>query len=316
MVEAVGLAREYADGSGVHGASFSVPRGTVAGLLGPNGAGKSTLIRILATYLAADSGTARVAGHDVFREAHEVRRRVGYLPELNPLHPDMRVEEYLRFRGELRGLGRERLANRLETVLEQFGLGAVRKKLIQNLSKGFRQRVGMADAMLHEPELLILDEPTVGLDPAQLLDVRTMIRSLAGKQTVLLSTHLLHEVELTCSWVVVINQGRVLADGSIDALRGEEGEEPTVLAEIDAEEGEISAALGELLGFERVDFVGRDGPYHRCRIVGGRGVDLRPAIYDLSRLRGWGLRELSQGRWTLEEVYLRLVTSLPTKEAG
>jgi len=316
MVEVVDLVREYADGTGVHGASFAIPKGAVAGLLGPNGAGKSTLIRILSTFLAADSGTARVAGRDVFREAHEVRARVGYLPELNPMHPDMRVGEYLRFRGELKGMANSRLSSRLDTVLEQFSLGGVRRKLIQNLSKGFRQRVGMADAMLHEPELLILDEPTVGLDPEQMLDVRQLIRSLAGTQTVLLSTHVLHEVELTCSWVVVINQGRVLASDSIESLCGANIAEPAVFAEVAAEEDEIRSALQGLVGFEGVEFLGRTGAYARCRVVAAPGVDIRPAIHDLARLRDWGMRELSRGRRTLEEAYLQLVTKPAKTEAA
>jgi len=315
MVEVADLVREYADGTGVHGASFTIPKGAVAGLLGPNGAGKSTLIRILSTFLAADSGTARVAGRDVFREAHAVRARVGYLPELNPLHLDMRVGEYLRFRGELRGMPNSRLSSRLDTVVEQFSLGGVRRKLMQNLSKGFRQRVGMADAMLHEPELLILDEPTVGLDPEQMLDVRQLIRSLAGRQTVLLSTHVLHEVELTCSWVVVINQGRVLASDSIESLCGANIAEPAVAAEIAAEEDEIRSALQGLIGFEAMEVLGRDGAYARCRIMAAPGVDIRPAIHDLSRLRDWGMRELSLGRRTLEEAYLRLVTNPAKTEA-
>src|SRR5689334_7106756 len=219
MIEVQELTKRYAGHTAVNGISFNVGRGEIVGLLGPNGAGKSTIMRILSCYMPATSGTVRVAGRDVFSQANEVRRRIGYMPENNPLHRDMRVREYLRFRGALKGLKRGRCRDRAEVVMQQCGLSDVHRKIIGHLSKGYQQRVGLADALIHEPELIILDEPTIGLDPNQIRSVRQLIKDLGEKHTILLSTHILSEVEMTCSHVLVLHRGRMLASDSIEELQ-------------------------------------------------------------------------------------------------
>ena len=208
MIEVANLTKRYAGNTAVSDISFTVRRGEIVGLLGPNGAGKSTTMRILSCYLPATSGTVRVAGLDVFEQSDEVRRRIGYMPENNPLHYDMRVREYLKFRARLKGLSRKQSRQRADVVMEQCGLTEVGRRIIGQLSKGYRQRVGLADALVHEPELIILDEPTIGLDPNQIRSVRQLIKGLGGTHTVLVSTHILPEAELTCHRVVIMFDGK------------------------------------------------------------------------------------------------------------
>src|SRR6185295_16913988 len=219
MIEVSDLTKRYAGHTAVSGLSFTVGRGEIVGLLGPNGAGKSTTMRILSCYMPATSGTVRVAGLDVFTDADEVRRRIGYMPENNPLHPEMRVREYLKFRGRLKGLGIRQSRERAGVVMEQFGLTEVSKRIIGHLSKGYKQRVGLADALIHEPELIILDEPTIGLDPHQIRSVRQLIKSLAEKHTVLISTHILPEAEMTCNRMLIMFDGRILAADTPENLQ-------------------------------------------------------------------------------------------------
>src|SRR5579864_8213128 len=211
MIEVENLTKRYAGHTAVSSISFSVNRGEIVGLLGPNGAGKSTTMRVLSGYMPATSGTVRVAGLDVFHDSDEVRRRIGYMPENNPLYPEMRVREYLKFRARLKGLGWTRSRERVKTVMDQCGLKDVARRVIGQLSKGYKQRVGLADALVHEPELIILDEPTIGLDPHQIRSVRTLIKSLATTHTVLISTHILPEVEMTCNRVLIMFAGKILA---------------------------------------------------------------------------------------------------------
>src|SRR6201981_153083 len=211
MIEVADLTKRYAGHTAVSNISFSVNRGEIVGLLGPNGAGKRTTMRILSCYLPATSGTVRVAGLDVFHHSNEVRRRIGYMPENNPLHFDMRVREYLKFRARLKGLSRRRSRERVDVVMEQCGLTDVNRKIIGQLSKGYRQRVGLADALVHEPELIILDEPTIGLDPKQIRSVRQLIKSLSPVHTVLISTHILPEAEMMCSRMLIMYDGKILA---------------------------------------------------------------------------------------------------------
>src|SRR5271163_3988840 len=211
MIEVTNLTKRYAGNTAVSDISFTVGRGEIVGLLGSNGAGKSTTMRILSCFMPATSGTVHVAGFDVFTEADEVRRRIGYMPENNPLHPEMRVREYLKFRARLKGLGRSRTRERVDMVIAQCGLVEVSKRIIGQLSKGYRQRVGLADALVHEPELIILDEPTIGLDPSQIRVVRQLIKELGRRHTVLISSHILPEVEMTCNRVMIMREGRILA---------------------------------------------------------------------------------------------------------
>ncbi len=219
MIVVENLTKYYGEYPAVRGVSFRVERGQVVGFLGPNGAGKSTTMRILAGYLTATSGTATVDGKDVFWDPIAARRRIGYMPENCPLYPEMRVEEYLWFRGGLKGLGRRDRKSRLAYVLDRCWLADVRRQLIGTLSKGYRQRVGLADALLADPPVLILDEPTAGLDPTQIRETRKLIRELGKQHTMLLSTHILSEVEMACDSVIVIDRGTVAEDGSLAAVR-------------------------------------------------------------------------------------------------
>src|SRR5215813_4269755 len=218
MIEVNGLTKRYRDRVAVDDLTFSVPEGEILGFLGPNGAGKSTTMRVLAGYLPASSGTVKVAGHDVFEEPYEVKRRIGYLPETPPVYPEMSVRGYLRFVASLKGVTRGQMASELDRVAHATGTTEVLERLIQNLSKGFRQRVGLAQALLGSPPVLILDEPTEGLDPSQRAEVRQLIKGLAGQHTIILSTHILPEVTMTCKRVLILNQGKMVAFDEIQNL--------------------------------------------------------------------------------------------------
>jgi ABC-2 type transport system ATP-binding protein len=218
MIEVTGLTKRYRDRVAVEDLTFSVPEGEILGFLGPNGAGKSTTMKILTGYLPATSGTVKVAGFDVFEEPYEVKRRIGYLPETPPLYPEMTVRGYLKFVASIKGVRRGPMAAELERVAHATGVAEVMERLIQNLSKGYRQRVGVAQALLGNPPVLILDEPTEGLDPSQRAEVRQLIKGLAGQHTVILSTHILSEVTMTCERVLILNQGRMVAFDEIRNL--------------------------------------------------------------------------------------------------
>jgi ABC-2 type transport system ATP-binding protein len=221
MIHVENLTKYYGDYAAVRDVSFDVQKGQVVGFLGPNGAGKSTTMRILTGYLNATSGKASIDGKDVFWDPIQARRRIGYLPESNPLYAEMRVEEYLRFRGGLKGMARRDINNRLRYVVDRCWLNDVRRQLIGTLSKGYRQRVGLADALIANPPVLVLDEPTVGLDPTQIRETRKLIKELGKEHTVLLSTHILPEVEMTCDSVIIIHQGKVAAEGTLDGVQSQ-----------------------------------------------------------------------------------------------
>ena len=218
MIEVSNLVKKYGDFTAVQGISFKVEKGEILGLLGPNGAGKSTTMKILSAFMPATSGTARVAGFDVFEEPFEVKKRVGYLPENPPLYIEMRVREYLEYVADLKHLDKARKKERVDYVIDRCGLGDNQKRIIATMSKGFKQRVGIAQALVHDPEVVILDEPTVGLDPVQIVEIRNLIKGLAGNHTVILSTHILPEVVMTCGKVVLINHGKVMVDDTVDTL--------------------------------------------------------------------------------------------------
>jgi ABC-2 type transport system ATP-binding protein len=232
MIEVTGLSKRYRDRIAVEDLTFSVPEGEILGFLGPNGAGKSTTMRILTGYLPASSGTVKVAGFDVFEDPYEVKRRIGYLPETPPLYPEMTVRGYLRFVASIKGVRRGQMATELDRVTHATGVSEVLERLIQNLSKGFRQRVGIAQALLGNPPVLILDEPTEGLDPSQRAEVRQLIKGLAGQHTVILSTHILSEVTMTCERVLILNQGRMVAFDEIRNLAHALGGDQTSLEDI------------------------------------------------------------------------------------
>jgi ABC-2 type transport system ATP-binding protein len=306
MIEVSDLTKHYAGHTAVAGISFTVQRGEIVGLLGPNGAGKSTTMRVLSCYLPATSGTVRVGGLDVFTQSRAVRRRIGYMPENNPLHPEMRVREYLKFRARLKGLGRQQSRERADVVMQQCGLTDVQRKLIGHLSKGYRQRVGLADALVHEPELLILDEPTIGLDPHQIRSVRELIKGLAGTHTVLISSHILPEVEMTCSRVLILHRGKILAADTPDNLQALVGGNNLLVAEIAAPAGELSDCWSRIPEIEQFEVSSAEGNYFRCVLTLRDGADLRTRVFDICRERGWMLRELTRHRHSLEDIYVHV----------
>jgi len=312
MIHVSNLSKHYAGRTAVNDISFTVARGEIVGLLGPNGAGKSTTMRVLSGFMPASSGTVRVAGLDVFHDSDEVRRRIGYMPENNPLYPEMRVREYLKFRARIKGLGWRKSRERVSTVMEQCGLTDVGRRIIGQLSKGYKQRVGLADALVHDPELIILDEPTIGLDPHQIRSVRALIKSLAGRHTVLISTHILPEVEMMCGRVLIMFGGRVLASDTPENLQKRMAGGSQVIAEIAAPEAALRTAWEQMPGVEQFDINLSEGDYFRCSLTPQDGQDLRPLIFALAQANGWPLRELTRSRHSLEDIYVQVTK--PTQE--
>ncbi len=316
MIEVENLTKRYNGHAAVANVSFTVARGEIVGLLGPNGAGKSTIMRIMSCFLPATAGTVRVAGHDVFTESDEVRRCIGYMPENNPLHRDMRVREYLRFRASLKGLSRSRGRERLDVVLQQCGLTEVHRRLIGQLSKGFQQRVGLADALIHDPELIILDEPTIGLDPNQIRTVRQLIKDLGQQHTVLISSHILPEIEMTCSRVLILHEGKILAADTTENLQRLLGDRGQIVAEIAAPWAELKAFWEQWSEIERFDMAPAEGEFVRCCLTGRVGVDLRPYIFTAVCERSWQLRELTRSRHSLEDIFVQVTRPNKEEEEG
>jgi len=304
IIETANLTKRFSGRVAIDNISFTVAQGEVVGLLGPNGAGKTTTMRILSCYLMANSGTAKVAGFDVFSQPYEVKRRIGYMPENNPLHKDMRVREYLKFRARLKGLGWRESRKRVDVMVEQCGLSEVSNRIIGHLSKGYQQRVGLADALVHNPELIILDEPTIGLDPNQIRSVRHLIKTLAGKHTILLSTHNLTEVEMTCNRILILAEGKILAADTPDNLQKKISGERQIIAEIMAPISHLREFFESNNLVEDFDVVPIDGGYIRCLITSKDSADLRQAIYEKSVASGWKLREL-----TRNVIHLRIFSS-------
>lgn len=285
----------------VDGISFDVRPGEIVGFLGPNGAGKSTTMKIATGYLPPTEGTIEVAGFDVRSHSMDVRRNLGYLPEHNPLYLDMYVREYLQFSGRLHGLRGRSLSARVAEVIERVGLTPERRKLIGQLSKGYRQRVGLAQALLHNPPVLILDEPTTGLDPNQLTEIRQVIREVGREKTVLFSTHIMQEAEALCDRVVIINRGKLVADGSLEQLRGTSQDTATVVAEFE-QNLDDEQLLKTLPGIRRVEALG-SGHY---RLVADRQADIRAAIFRLAADRNLTLIGLKQQENSLEGLFREL----------
>jgi ABC-2 type transport system ATP-binding protein len=305
MIEVCELSKEYAGRLAVDRISFSVAAGEIVGFLGPNGAGKSTTMRILSGYMPPTSGSASVDGMDVFRQSLEVRRRVGYMPENAPLYLDMRVKEYLRFRGELKGMRGADLRKRTGEVMDMCGVSDVRRRLIGNLSKGYRQRVALADALIHRPALLILDEPTNGLDPTQIRAVRELLRSLRPQHTILLSTHILQEVELTCDRVVMIHHGRLRASDTPRNLTRQLRAATTVRIELEGS-GAVEDRLSCLPGVRKVVEGRVHGSWRTFKVRVESQNDIREAIVDLAMTEQWRIREIHQVLPTLEDVFVEL----------
>jgi ABC-2 type transport system ATP-binding protein len=308
MIQVQNLTKRYSGVTAISDVSFEVGKGEIVGFLGPNGAGKSTTMRILTGYLPATSGTARIAGFDVFAQSLEARRRLGYLPENTPLYPDMRVCEYLRYRADLKGVPRSKLTERVGDVVELCNLVQVERKLIGSLSKGYRQRVGLADALVADPDLLILDEPTIGLDPNQIRQVRELIRNLAQKRTVLISTHILPEVEIMCSRVVIIHKGKIRASDSAENLLRNHRAAGSIRLALGAGSEDARTLLSEVAGVREVASE-TEGDTQILQLRIEAGADPREPILDLVRERRWMLRELTQRRATLEDVFVELTHS-------
>jgi ABC-2 type transport system ATP-binding protein len=306
MIKVENLTKRYAGVRALSGVSFEVGRGEIVGFLGPNGAGKSTTMRILTGFIPASAGRVQVAGCDVFEDSLEVRRHIGYMPENNPLYVDMRVNEYLKFRARLKDVPRGERRERIDEVLAQCGLTDVSRRVIGQLSKGYRQRVGLADALLAEPDLLILDEPTIGLDPVQIRQVRQLIKDLGKRHTILLSSHILPEVEMTCNRVIIIHHGKILASDSPQNLVKTLNAGGLISVEVRGPGTEVQAKMREVEGVESIECrLGEDGIVH-VSAQPKAGVDPREAIYRLVAANGWTLRELSRQRTTLEDIFVQV----------
>jgi ABC-2 type transport system ATP-binding protein len=304
LIHVAKLTKYYGDYAAVRDVSFDVERGRIVGFLGPNGAGKSTTMRILAGYLTATSGRATIDRLDVFWKPLEVRRRIGYMPESCPLYPEMRVVEYLRYRAGIKGLHGRAAARRVEHVLKRCWVDDVRRQLIGTLSKGYRQRVGLADALLADPPVLILDEPTAGLDPSQIRETRVLIRELGEQHTVLLSTHILSEVEMTCDHVIIINRGVVAEAGPLADLARHAGRHAVLIAELG---GQVDgAAVRRLIDVDRAETQAlADGV--RLRIPTSDPAKLAARLAALAVEQGWQVRELRPQQQTLEDLFVRIV---------
>lgn len=304
MIEVRNLSKFYGSHHAVDNISFHVAEGEIVGFLGPNGAGKTTTLRILTCFHPATRGTAAIAGHDVLTESMKVRRQVGYLPESVPLYLEMRAREYLNFRGKLRGLNKADRKTAIARVTQRCWLGEVIDRPLSQLSKGFRQRVGLADALLHNPKVLILDEPTVGLDPAQIRETRSLIRELAQEHTVMLSSHILPEVEATCRRIIIIHRGKIVASGSPEELRQRVTGESKLIAELRGPQNDVAAGIRKLNGVHDVQTEASNG---WTRVWVATKNDLREDIYRLSTEKGWTVRELRRDVASLEDFFVKIV---------
>lgn len=306
MIRVSNLSKRYGSFLAVDNISFEVEGGGIVGFLGPNGAGKTTTIRILTCYHPASSGTASVAGFDVFESSIEVRRRIGYLPESTPLYPEMRVREYLDFRGRLRGMDRSERQTAIRRVADRCWLGEFVDRPIGQLSKGMKQRVGLADAIMHDPPVLILDEPTIGLDPTQIRETRNLIRELGERHTILLSSHILHEVEQTCSRTIIIAKGRIIASGSPRELQDQFSSGARVVAELKAPAEEVESGVRALAGVDHLELSSNNG-WVRVSVQPKPAHDVREDLFQLTSSKGWGLRELHREGASLEDFFVKVI---------
>ena len=309
MIEVESLTKKYGRTTAVDGVSFRVEKGEILGFLGPNGAGKTTTMRILTCYLPPTEGTARVAGHDVFAQPLEVKRRVGYLPETPPLYPDMNVRDYLDFCARIKGVAAKERKGRVDDAVEKCRVSDVQRTLIGKLSKGYRQRVGLAQALLHNPEVLILDEPTAGLDPKQIIETRELIRGLAGTHTVVLSTHILPEVSVTCGRILIINKGRVVAEDTPQNLTRRLRGAGTLRVEALGEETALVAAAAAVPGVLAVQPRGTHDGAVTLDVESESGKDVRAELARALVGQGFSLLGLQQLGMSLEEIFLQLTTT-------
>jgi ABC-2 type transport system ATP-binding protein len=304
MIEVQNLTKRYGPFTAVDDVSFRAERGEILGFLGPNGAGKTTTMRVLTGYMPPTDGKAIVAGYDVLEQPIDAKRRTGYLPETPPLYPDMTVADYLAFCARIKGVPRAERAARVATAMERTRIADMAKRYCGKLSKGYRQRVGLAQALLHNPDVLILDEPTAGLDPKQIIETRRLIKELGGDHTVILSTHILPEVSQTCHRVVIINKGRVVAVDTPDNLTARLGRSSTIYVQVDTMGADAGPALASLPGVVRV--TATDGGAFEVDAESGR--DVRRELAATIVGQGWGLLELRPMRVSLEDIFLQLTT--------
>ena len=303
MIEVSQLTKIYGPRTAIHELDFSVNAGEIVGFLGPNGAGKSTTMKILTGFMPATSGTATVSGYDVFKNSMEVKRNVGYLPENPPVYLEMVVNDYVTFAAKLKGVEKKDLQRSVDTAIEKTGLGNVKNRLIGNLSKGFRQRVGIAQALVNNPKVLILDEPTVGLDPVQIIDIRELIKSLGGDHTIILSSHILPEVTATCSRIIVVSKGRIVAQDSIDALTSRMGKGRVYTLVVKNVKQEGVTAIQNISGVRRATSTGSQV------VVELEGnSECRDTIVETAVSSGMGVLEFASEKVSLEKVFLDLTT--------
>lgn len=308
MIKVANLTKRYGKITALDNISFEVNRGEIVGFLGPNGAGKTTAMRILACFLPPTGGSVEIGGTDIFSESLEVRRKIGYLPESVPLYNDMRVVEYLKYRGRLKGVYGRKLRRRVDEVMSLCGLADESRRIIGHLSKGYKQRIGLADTLVHEPELLILDEPTIGLDPNQIRNIRNLIKNLAEKHTVLLSSHLLAEVDMVCSRVLIINKGKIIASDTPANLVGLMKGNIQAIAVLRADRKTVTEKVGQLPGVARVACED-EGEWLRVTCECAKDHDAREQIAALAAENKWPLRELRAEKKNLEDVFVALTTN-------
>jgi ABC-2 type transport system ATP-binding protein len=309
LIEVQDLTKTFGERTAVDHISFAVNKGEILGFLGPNGAGKTTTMRMLTSFMPATSGTARIAGFDVFDNSLEVRRHIGYLPENPPVYPDMTVESYLDFVARIKGVPAEKRTQRVTDALEKTNIADKRDELIKRLSRGYKQRVGLAQALVHDPDVIILDEPTVGLDPKQIIEVRHLIKNLAGSHTIVLSTHILPEVSMTCDRVVIINKGKIAAVDTPQNLTSQLKGGQRIRVEVQASEQPLREVLAQIPGASRVQIEAAPLTGHvLATIEAAEGKDIRSAIAARIVEKGWPLFELKGVSLSLEDIFLELTT--------
>lgn len=309
MISVENLTKYYGVKKAVDNISFSVKKGEILGFLGPNAAGKTTTMRVICCYLSASSGTVKVGGYDIFENPIEVKRMIGYMPENPPLYTDMTVKSYLEFAGSIRGLKGEMLNKNIKQVMHLAAIEHVKDRITGKLSKGYRQRVGLAQALIHNPEILILDEPTAGLDPKQIIETRELIKSLAGKHTIVVSTHILPEVSMTCERVLIINEGKIAAEDTIDNLQHKIRGSETILIEVDGPKNEIIETLKKIEGVSDVKFQKtKSDNLHIFHIESKTSDKARAALARTIISKNWNLYEMKTVSMSLEDIFLKLTT--------
>jgi len=312
LISVENISKRYPTKTAIEGMSFTVEKGEILGFLGPNGAGKTTTMRIITGYMPATSGTVRVDGFDVGDRPLDCRKRIGYLPENPPLYTEMTVAAYLRFVGRIKGVAAPRLNDEVERVMDKVNITDVQQRIIAKLSKGYKQRVGIAQALLNDPPVLILDEPTIGLDPKQIHEVRELIKELAGKHTVILSTHILPEVEQTCHRVIIIDHGKIVAVDTPQNLRNQAQATSRTSLEVEGPASAVVSKLKSLPGVLDVRTMSEDGGRARFQVDSDVRQDIRGAMASAIVTSGWGLLELHSSVMSLEDIFIKLTTEEET----